>query len=175
MVISYKKCLNCGSPDVEKIIYSSPSVGALKEQEDSPQYHCNTCGQKWTAKEALDAAYNEIIGLRTSAGGFFGGYCEVTVDFQDRTLVWKHSLENELIEKQLSQSNLSLFISDLKMVDLLNWKRRYDDPDVLDGTQWEVEIIYKKCNKRKNGSNMFPAEWDDFCTSIRTISGKKFQ
>lgn len=61
------------------------------------------------------------------------------------------------------------------MVDLLNWKRSYDDPDVLDGTQWEVEIIREKRNLRRSGSNKFPAEWECFCASIRNISDEKFQ
>lgn len=112
MAITYKKCFICGSLDVAKIIYGYPTVDALKKQaegkiklggcvisEASPQYHCNECEKEWIADEAIDAAYNEIIGLRALVGGYFGGSYEVVVHFQDKKLIWKHSLENEAIEK----------------------------------------------------------------------------
>lgn len=61
------------------------------------------------------------------------------------------------------------------MVDLLNWKRRYEEPDVLDGTQREVEIIRKNRNLKRSGSNKLPAEWEISCELIRTISDLKFE
>src|SRR5699024_7556326 len=188
MAINYKKCFTCGSFNVAKIIYGYPTGEALKEQErgkiklggcveseNSPQYHCNECETEWTANEAIDATYNEIIGLRASVGGFFNGYYDVTINFQTGLLVWKYSLRNEPIKKQLSQLSLTQFISSLKMLDLLNWKRSYVERDVLDGIQWEVEIIREKRNLKRRGSNKFPKEWDDFCASIRKISGEKFR
>lgn len=188
MTIRYKKCFTCGSLDVAKIIYGYPTADAFKEQEegkiklggcviseDSPQYHCNKCGEKWTAEEAIDAAYNEIIGLRASVGGYFEGYYDVTIHFQDKKLTWKYSLDGDSLEKELSDKDITKFISGLKIVDLLNWKRRYEEPDVLDGTQWEVEIIREKRNLKRSGSNKFPAEWEFFCVLIRTISGSEFE
>ena len=188
MTIRYKKCFTCGVLDVAKIIYGYPTAETFKEQEkgkiklggcviseDNPQYHCNKCGGNWTVDEAIDAAYNKIIGLRASVGGYFEGYYDVTIHFQDRKLTWNYSLEGDSLEKELSDTDITTFMNGLKMVELLNWKRRYEEPEVLDGTQWEIEIIREKRNLKRSGSNKFPTEWDDFCASIRKISGEKFR
>ncbi|MGM8213423.1 hypothetical protein ACLIBH_11665 [Virgibacillus sp. W0430] len=188
MAITYKKCFTCGSLDVAKIVYGSPTVEAFKEQEEgkiklggcmiseeSPQYHCNECETEWTVDEAIDAAYNEIVGLRASVGGFFGGYYDVTIHFQAKLLVWKYSLESEPIEKELSEASIKHFIDRLKRLELLNWKSRYEDPNVLDGTQWKVEIIREKRNLRRSGSNKFPDEWKSFCALIQEITGLTFE
>ena len=188
MAIRYKKCFTCGSLDVAKIIYGYPTVEAFKEQEegkiklggcliseDSPQYHCNKCGEKWTADEAIDAAYKEVIGLKASVGGYFEGYYDVMISFQDKKLTWNYSLDGESFEKELIDEEISTFISGLKIANLLNWKRRYEEPDILDGTQWEVEIIREKRNLNRSGSNKFPDEWECFCVLIQTISDCKFE
>lgn len=75
----------------------------------------------------------------------------------------------------MSEANIREFIRGLKMVDLLNWKRNYVDLDVLDGTQWEVEVIREKRNLKRGGSNKFPTEWDSFCMLIRNISSLEFE
>ncbi|HDU7439108.1 TPA: hypothetical protein RF418_002603 [Listeria monocytogenes] len=188
MTIRYKKCFTCGSLDVAKIIYGYPTAEAFKDQEagkiklsgcviseDSPSYHCKQCGKQWTADEAIDAAYNEIIGLRASVGGYFEGYYDVTIHFQNKKITWKYSLDGDSLEKELLDTDITTFINGLKMVDLLNWERRYEELDVLDDTQWEVEIIRDKRNLIRSGSNKFPAEWECFCNLIRTISGSEFE
>lgn len=144
MAIRYKKCFTCGSLDVAKIIYGYPTADAFKEQEegkiklggcmiseDSPQYHCNKCGEKWTADEAIDAAYNEVIGLKASVGGYFEGYYDVMISFQDKKLTWNYSLDGESFEKELIAEEISTFISGLKIANLLNWKRRYEEPELI--------------------------------------------
>lgn len=116
-----------------------------------------------------------MIGLRASVGRYFEGYYDVMIHFQDKNLIWKYSLNGDSVKKELSDKDITTFINGLKVIDLLNWKKRYEEPNVLDGTQWEVEIIRNKRNLKRSGSNKFPAQWDDFCASIRKISGEKFQ
>lgn len=188
MAIRYNKCFTCGSLDVAKIIYGYPTTEAFKEQEegkiklggcviseDSPQYHCNKCGESWTVDEATDAAYNKVIGLRASVGGYFEGYYDVMITFQDKKLTWKYSPDGESLEKELSDKDITKFISGIKIANLLNWKKRYNEQGVLDGTQWEVEIIREKRNLKRSGSNKFPEGWGYFCVLIQTISGSEFE
>src|SRR5699024_8869266 len=99
----------------------------------------------------------------------------VTIHFQNKKLIWKYSLDGDSIEKELSDTDITTFMSGLKVVNLLNWKRRYEEPDVLDGTQWEVEIIRENRNLKRSGSNKFPAEWESVCVLIRTISGSEYE
>ncbi|UJF15420.1 hypothetical protein LZ578_10680 [Jeotgalibaca sp. MA1X17-3] len=188
MAIRYKKCFTCGTLDVQKIRYDYPTAEVFKKQEKCktklggdmnseyrPQYHCNKCGENWTADEAIHAAYNEIIGLRASVGGFFNGHYEVMIHFQDKKLRWKYRGDRNSLEKEFSDEDLAMFISGLRKVNLLNWKRRYEEPDVLDGMQWEVEMIREKRNLKRSGSNKYPAEWECFCELIRNISNEMFQ
>jgi len=62
----------------------------------------------------------------------------------------------------------------LKMLNLLNWKSKYIEPGICDGTQWSLEIIKSGRNIKKYGDNKFPDEWDEFCRLIKRISGKNF-
>ena len=57
-------------------------------------------------------------------------------------VTYSHSLDQrEPLTKIVSPEIIEEFIERLKFIDFLNWKRKYVDPDVLDGTQWEIEII----------------------------------
>lgn len=47
--------------------------------------------------------------------------------------------------------------------------------DVLDGTQWEIEIIREGRNLKKYGDNSYPNEWEEFCKAIEKVSGKSFR
>jgi hypothetical protein len=57
----------------------------------------------------------------------------------------------------------------------LNWKNRYVDLDILDGTQWNIEIEQASKTRKINGDNSFPKEWDKFCNLMKWVSGKDFR
>ena len=58
--------------------------------------------------------------------------------------------------KEISPTEMSEFQDKLNELKILQWKRRYDS-DVLDGKQWEYEMVYNgSINKRSYGSNSFP-------------------
>lgn len=64
-----------------------------------------------------------------------------------------------------------------KLIDtnILNWKRRYDDNEILDGTQWEIILVRDGRNIIRSGSNDYPKEWEQFCNQISKISGRIFE
>lgn len=189
MSVIYKKCPKCGSRNVLKIIYGMPpyemylkekrgeiKLGGCRISDFSPEYYCKDCEHEWNKKESIDKAYSEIKGIRSSVGGFFSGYYEVHLDFKTRKLKWSHigSGNEDYFEKRVRQSSIDRFIEDLKSVKFLNWKSKYIEPGVCDGTQWEIEIIKEDRNVKKYGDNKFPKDWDEFCEIIKRISGKKF-
>ena len=48
------------------------------------------------------------------------------------------------------------------------WKKKYIDPDVLDGTQWSLEISLSGRRKRTvYGSNAFPPYWRELMSLFR--------
>lgn len=56
-----------------------------------------------------------------------------------------------------------------------DWRRVYDDPEVLDGTQWKVAVTAGDIELRSRGSNAYPANWKAFLRAIRSlVGGRRF-
>lgn len=139
-------------------------------------YSCNDCKHK---QEALDRAYNEIKGIKAYVGGHFGDSYEVRIDFESRALTWRrfdgYSGKEDYYEKIIRKDTLARFIESLKKIYVPNWKSRYENPGVCDGTQWSVELKRDDRTIRKSGDNSFPENWDEFCRLVRRVSGKPFR
>src|SRR5690554_2209688 len=156
MAINYKKCPKCGSLNVIKIMYGMPTNEAFLMAEEGkiklggccitdsdPEYFCKDCENEWDRQNAINHVYQQIKGIKASVGGHFDGYYEVEMDFESRKLTWSHlgAGTEEHYEKTIRPSSLDRFIEELKMLDFLNWKSKYIEPGICDGTQWSVEII----------------------------------
>ena len=157
MGIIYKQCPRCGSKNSIRIVYGYPSHELFNEAEagkvklggccifeGSPEYFCKDCEHEWNREQAIDAAYNKITTIKASVGGFFGGYYNVEIDLVNLKTLWSQwggGAEEESINKTIRESTANKFVEQLKMVDLLNWKAKYIEPEVCDGTQWSVEIM----------------------------------
>lgn len=189
MAIKYNQCPRCSSLNVIKIFYGLPTPNVLLMVEEGkrmlgggyirdsdPEYYCKDCETKWNRQTAIDKAYDGIIGVTAYVGGYFDGYYEVEIDFESRKLRWSPSFasDEEYYEKIIRQKTLDNFIAELKRMNVLDWKSRYIEPDVCDGTQWGLEIRRNGRNIQKSGSNKFPDEWHDFCRLIKKVSGKDF-
>jgi len=121
--------------------------------------------------------YNDIKNLKTSVGGFFGGYYSVDINFENRNLKWRleGAGKEDYYEKRIQRKTLDKFREGLMSVGILNWDLEYIDSDILDGTQWDVTIVTTEKNIEVVGSNKYPEKWTMFCQLIREVSGKKFQ
>lgn len=190
MAINYKQCPNCGSKNSLKIIYGLPSYELYQEAEagkvklggccmivGGPEYFCKDCEHEWNREQAIDDAYNKIKTIKASVGGFFDGFYNVEIDLENQKITWSHSIdiENESIHKSIRVNTGKNCIEKLKMIGLLNWKAKYIEPGVLDGTHWSVEIINDGRTIRKYGDNKFPEEWEEFCKIINRVTGKEFR
>jgi hypothetical protein len=77
-------------------------------------------------------------------GGYFGGSYLVEFDLSCRKVSWIHWEEGKQIatyHKTIRIETVRNFINKLKSVNLLDWIFRYEQPDVCDGTHWNVEYI----------------------------------
>lgn len=156
-MIIYKKCLDCGSREAEEL-----EVNA---------YSCTECGSKWTKEEAFEAAYNEINVMKISYGGFFGGYNEINIDIKNRGVTLDFTRGKvETTVRELNEKEIAALMNMLKEVDILNWKRSYDNPFVLDGTQWDITLQRDAGDLVRSGNNEFPEGWDKFGSSIEKIA-----
>lgn len=189
MAINYKKCTNCGSMKTLKIIYGMPThdtflkaeegkikLGGCLVMDNNPEYYCSDCNFEWNRVDGVNYAYNHINHIKATVGGYFGGYYEVVIDLHSRELKWKHfgCGHEEEYQKMLRSTTADRFLEELKAIDILNWKSKYVDLDILDGTQWSVEIQMQGKKISKHGSNMFPETWEAFCKIVKKTWGKKF-
>ncbi|WP_077622598.1 hypothetical protein [Sediminibacillus massiliensis] len=189
MAINYRQCPNCGSGNVQKIIYGMPNTeifqraeGQIKLSgcsilENGPEYYCVECEQEWNKEQAIEAAYARIKGVKASVGGFFGGHSHVEIEFTSGTVTWEHYEQGEKVDsdkKTVKENAMQNFKNDLKKVQLLDWRADYPNPGIMDGTQWEVELVRDGKNLKKHGDNQFPDEWEDFNKAVRRVTGRDF-
>ncbi|MBP3951936.1 hypothetical protein [Bacillus suaedae] len=190
MAINYKQCINCESKNTLNLLYGMPTDDASKQAKEGkfklggccvivggPEYCCNVCESEWNKEQAIDAAYEKIIGLNAYVGGFFGASYNVDLDLISGSAAWSHWENGEEVAsecKALKETTVKKLIEELKIINFLNWKREYIEPGVLDGTSWSVELIREGRNLKRSGANKFPEEWDDFCKLVRRMTGKRF-
>ncbi len=189
MAINYRICPYCNSKDVAKILYGytsgdmimSEATGKIKLGgcliclDYSPEYYCNSCQKEWTKEDAIYLAYEKIKEIKISIGGYHQGFQEFHINLKDGRVCHKPSLyEDDSLLITLSTKLLEKFKNDLIGTSILNWRRRYDNNDILDGTQWEIVVVRDGRNIIRSGSNDYPKEWENFCKIISEISGRDF-
>lgn len=109
-------------------------------------------------------------------GGYFGGYYDVTINLTNLETTWNFSEGGveDSSRKSIRATTAKEFIEQLKMIHLLNWKAKYVETGVCDGTQWSVEILTDVRTIRKYGDNKFSEEWELFCRMIRRLTNRRF-
>ena len=126
---------------------------------------------------SINDEYSYIRSFQASVGGYFGGYYEIELNFDNRQLKWKHygAGKEEFLEKRVQRKTLEKFREGLKKLDIISWKDKYIEPGICDGTQWSIEIDIDGRIKKIIGDNKFPKEWSDFCDLMRKITNKQFR
>jgi len=67
----------------------------------------------------------------------------VDIDLKNLKTTWlfKEGGSEKTSTRSIRNKTAEEFIKSLKEINLLNWKAKYVEPGVCDGTQWSVEII----------------------------------
>ena len=134
-----------------------------------PSRHCNTCDKDFgtpslliTKKKELAEDYRDIVeSIKFSVGGYFGGFTNVTVRRNKDGAIVKvmKTLDPDIpVERQITQAQWNKIVNTLySHMYLHEWKKKYEDPSVLDGTQWNLDIHLTN-NRVRNyyGSNAYP-------------------
>ena len=119
--------------------------------------------------EQKDHDFNEALDsmsqLMFTIGGFFCGQETRTFTISDDQVLV--DVEKTMIsmdkEEEYGPYRKEDFISGIKALHIGEWKRTYNDPLVMDGTQWELDIYYNNGRKavKISGSNAYPYNFDD--------------
>ena len=103
-----------------------------------------------------------ISKISFTIGGFFDGYETRTVllDGENLHMTVTHSLHPEVREIALSMTK-DAFLNRLRELHIEDWKSKYIDPDILDGTQWDLEICFSDGYKPVTivGSNAYTTKY----------------
>lgn len=116
-------------------------------------------------------------------GGYFGTSHYVYIDAKQKNKIIRYAkapggiyvdlklpknemyLYPEILLKEipLTDENWINFLEELAALDIQLWKDEYNNNDILDGTQWSLEIQFSGREKiKKWGSNEYPDYWKTF-------------
>lgn len=149
-----------------------------------PARYCNDCHKKFAmppylvSKDLTSAeAYADIVtGITFSVGGFFLGHTEIVIKKNEQGALVSVSKipykENDPVEdRQITELRWRRLINRLySELYIQEWKKKYDDPCVLDGEQWSLEITMMNRRKRTYwGSNAYPPYWSELKAIFRSF------
>ena len=143
--------------------------------EIMPTRYCNNCKKDFgaapiliTRKTGMAEDYRDIVrSIKFSVGGYFGGYTVVTISQNNEGAnvnVQKLPDGADIPEnKQITKSKWNKIVNTLYSQLYLNeWKKRFVDPQVMDGTQWSIDInLSNRRARHYYGSNDYPPYWPE--------------
>ena len=90
-------------------------------------------------------------------GGFRGPSIQIEykknnfeISFMNQGSIITHFIKSP---SKIKWDNFFLFLDNIK---IWEWKKEYVDPNILDGTQWEIEVSNSSKKIKSCGSNKFP-------------------
>ena len=135
----------------------------------------------WSRKSSMSAkpSINNVIMMKAFVGGFMGRSYQVEINMSDSTAEYK-VLESGYIP--LTEETIMLEVEQMKKllrvldkVDILNWDEHYENINVLDGTNWSVELMFSNTIFQTGGSNAYPEQWNEFCGALEKVIGRDFR
>ncbi len=131
---------------------------------------------KFDKEQSFNVDYSHIKAIKASVDSFFDGYYYVNIDFSTLSVSWSHSLsvDEGTIQISTSPTMACRLINEIKRINLLEWKAKYINLEVCDGTQWNVKLVLEDRIIEKYGDNSFPDKWEKFCSLMKWITCKQF-
>jgi hypothetical protein len=76
--------------------------------------------------------------------------------------------------RDLEDDKIQAFLKDAEAVGFADWKKEYDNPNVLDGLQWVMTINYADGSQKQIwGSNAFPGSWEKMKPIFMALTDKE--
>ena len=172
-----KKMLEEESQSEEMMYHPSPGVRISVYYDYLEAVKAYFEDQGWEyepAKEEIkDREFNDrleqVEKIEVEYGGFFGGGVSLTITFDGEDIratriAMPYSANPDKTDKEEFEGmTRTEFFDELKELHMGEWASDYDNPYVLDGTQWSVEFKYADGKKREfGGSNKYPYNFDRF-------------
>ena len=108
---------------------------------------------------------DNLVKFEYSYGGYFGGYDKIIITAEKNepiTLTIYHSTKREpLVTREMSQDEFEAFKNKLYK-SIKHWKLKYADNQIMDGTQWSLDLTSLDANTHYYGSNEYPINFKSF-------------
>jgi hypothetical protein len=62
----------------------------------------------------------------------------------------------------LDETTVTKLLEDLEHLRIKWWDTNYNEPNILDGTSWQVILTFETYKRKKSGHQKFPEAWTDF-------------
>jgi hypothetical protein len=109
---------------------------------------------------------------------FIGGYMGVSyeVAWNDTGLTYRklgsgYGAAEDEVEILPSETDWERFWQSIARLGVWNWQKSYEDPHVLDGTHWSLELATDSRSIQANGSNAYPARFEPFLRAVSRLAG----
>ena len=142
----------------EILVFVIPSVRSLeKEQIDK-----NMSDNEWNAfQDMLLVDLFRCLKMENSN--------KLRIEPMDQTLMER--LVKYSLCKSISEKEWVSFIDTLLSEVLINeWNNKYEDPNVLDGTQWSFQFKIEEKTRKITGSNKYPSSWKKFLSALDELT-----
>ena len=108
--------------------------------------------------------------LLVTIGGFGGPHYEVR---WSRRKLRYHSDELQAAVMPTDEAWKSFWAA-LDRINVWGWAAHYDDLEILDGTQWELDLSNGTRRVKCSGSNAYPPEFEQFLAAVEALVGQPF-
>ncbi len=163
-------------------------LGCLIEPGAPPTRACLGCKHQFrSGRLASLLQSDDFIHFEFSIGGYFGISHRMLIQSEKSGCLLKYGrntpypvfdeLKKEdfeespgtaYFEKPLSKSEWLRLAQKLDRCEIIEWKRKFYDKNIIDGTQWSIEIKIKGIRKIAIcGSNAYPPTWNNFMNLLR--------
>lgn len=190
------KCPFCGKRHTVKILYGLPTYEAFLDEQlgkiklggceiikRNPTRYCNDCHKSFGKNF-------ETSGIIETLSFFIGGFLDdnyfinISLGSNSYVLKYRHILPFDAPKNSANTPDEQMRILDLEEVIYLErmikklyireWPASSFDKDILDGTQWDIEIKYLGSRRiKKDGSNKFPPYFSELLKAMSRLSKQK--
>lgn len=149
----------------------------------NPTRRCNDCKKDFGKPPIVISKKNETIedirdivtSIKFSVGGFFQGVTDIIIKRNDKgaiVTVEQIRYSEQPVETEISSAKWNKIVNTLYGPLYLNeWKKDYVNNDILDGTQWSLDIKLTNNRKRSyHGSNDYPPYWNELLKVFRKFA-----
>lgn len=165
-----KRCPDCGQATVEE------QTDTIEVRLHSEKHICLNCSKTFgiQSTDPKQSPEKHCDTFYFSYGGFFEGYQSIKVEEKDgyADLI----IADPQNESEKADVRFRIMLSEWQDIKttlfydlfILSWKASYNDPHILDGTQWELRLEFDDRETiKKSGSNAFPALYDDLVDYLK--------